>query len=501
MVNQQLALARHSFWRGGVSIGLMLSSFGLSNYAAGQDNKVQPAGVEVGESPPPVIEEQENESLITPFIIPFGTRPEEAPGTGDEDIEEVTDPLDAEIIESLDPDPLPPEELLAPSVVGPSAPSVSQVVAPAGFFSRASRSGPTSTSGVSGLFGLSAYSEAAYESNPSFGLGSRGIRGADLYLLLGGEISFEREIRDFELGLSYYGDYQRYFENSALSNDFHEADFSLNYTGGLVTLGLQAEMTKGGGVNAFYQSLVDQTAWQVDLTGSYEVSALTELRGRYGYMDTSVSARSGSAAVVTDTGGQTLSVDALWAYSSLLKIGPGLRLTERTAGQGESLRSVGPSVNLDYQLTEIVSLNATAAFNWYGGIADGTSGNGLSARLGGSYQASTLWSLGLDIGRDVVASGVRENSFTERTSGRVGFRRKVGRNSVVLGVSFNFDNPVKKQQGFSRTRDYYSLDLTLSRRVLEETELSAFVTWRSLSSEDNGENDSMVIGISLDHKF
>lgn len=218
-------------------------------------------------------------------------------------------------------------------------------------------------------------------------------------------------------------------------------------------------------------------------------------------MDTSVSARSGSAAVVTDTGGQTLSVDALWAYSSLLKIGPGLRLTERTAGQGESLRSVGPSVNLDYQLTEIVSLNATAAFNWYGGIADGTSGNGLSARLGGSYQASTLWSLGLDIGRDVVASGVRENSFTERTSGRVGFRRKVGRNSVVLGVSFNFDNPVKKQQGFSRTRDYYSLDLTLSRRVLEETELSAFVTWRSLSSEDNGENDSMVIGISLDHKF
>ena len=183
MVNQQLALARYSFWRGGVAIGLMFSFFGLSNYAAGQDNKVQPAGVEVGESPPPVIEEQENESLITPFIIPFGTRPEEAPGTGDEDIEQVTDPLDAEIIESLDPDPLPPEELLAPSVVGPSAPSVSQVVAPAGFFSRASRSGPTSTSGVSGLFGLSAYSEAAYESNPSFGLGSRGVRGSDMYVI------------------------------------------------------------------------------------------------------------------------------------------------------------------------------------------------------------------------------------------------------------------------------------------------------------------------------
>ena len=104
----------------------------------------------------------------------------------------------------------------------------SQAVLPSGFLSRAGRSGATSGSGVSGLFSLSAYSETAYESNPSLGLGSQGVQGSDGYILLGGEINFQREIREFEVELSYYGDYQHYFKKSSLSNDFHEANLTKN---------------------------------------------------------------------------------------------------------------------------------------------------------------------------------------------------------------------------------------------------------------------------------
>ena len=371
---------------------------------------------------------------------------------------------------------------------------------PSGFFSRAGRSGATSGGGVSGLFSLSAYSETAYESNPSFGLGSQSVQGSDGYILLGGEINFQREIREFEVELSYYGDYQHYFNKSSLSNDFHEADLAVKYAGAAVEIGLRAGVTRGSGANAYYASLVKQTSWQVGLTGNYQMSALTEIRAGYDYTAKEASARLDGGAAVNDTRGHTLSVDALWAYSSLLKVGPGIRLTERIAEGSGSLKSLGPSVNLDYKLTEIVSLDATAAFNWYEVDLEQRSGSGFSARVGGIYAPSTLWSLSLDLGQEIVANTSAEESFVERTSCRVGFRRNVGRNSVNLGFSCNFDNPLQGSSNGSAERDFYALDLSVSRQVFEDSEASVFINWRDLSTVELGD-DSLVVGVSLNHKF
>ena len=405
------------------------------------------------------------------------------------------------MIESLDPDPLPLEELSALPVASSPVSAGSQAVLPSGFFSRAGRSGATSGSGVSGLFSLSAYSEVAYESNPSFGLGSQGVQGSDGYVLLGGEINFQRKVREFEVELSYYGDYQHYLKKSSLSNDFHEADLAVNYEGAAVEIGLRAGVTRGSGANAYYATLVKQTSWQVGLTGNYQMSALTDIRAGYDYTAQDASARSGGGAAVNDTRGHTLSVDALWAYSPLLKIGPGIRLTERIAEASGSLKSLGPSVNLDYELTEIVSLDATAAFNWYEVDSQQRSGSGFSAKVGGVYAPSTLWSVSLSLGREVVANTSIESSFVERTSGRVGFRRNIGRNSVKLGLSCNFDNPLEGSSNGSVEQNFYALDLSVSRQVFEESEASVFINWRDLSQAELGGSDSLVVGVSLNHKF
>lgn len=506
MLSDQSVTAWHRL-RKGASV---LSASLLLTFVNGAESEDQPSKVGVEDAQPgirdaegssPVVEEGATESLVTPFIVPFASGEKELTEEQGGRLEEESDLLETEIIESLDPDPLPLEELSAPPLVSSPVSVGSQAVLPSGFFSRAGRSGATSGSGVSGLFSLSAYSEVAYESNPSFGgQGSQGIQGSDGYVLLGGEINFQRKVRDFEVELSYYGDYQHYLKKSSLSNDFHEADLAVNYEGAAVEIGLRAGVTSGSGANAYYATLVKQTSWQVGLTGNYQMSALTDIRAAYDYTAQDASARFVGGAAVNDTRGHTLSVDALWAYSPLLKIGPGIRLTERIAEASGSLKSVGPSVNLDYELTEIVSLDATAAFNWYEVDSQQRSGSGLSANVGGVYAPSTLWSVSLGLGREVVANTSAENSFVERTSCRLGFRRNIGRNSVNLGLSCNFDNPLEGSPNGSAERDFYALDLSLSREVFEESEASVFINWRELSTVELGD-DSLVVGVSLNHKF
>jgi len=507
MLSDQSVTAWHRFRKRKVVAVLLASSLLTSAHGAESEDQPPEVGVEDAqpgivdvESSAPVVEEGAAESLVTPFIVPFASGEKELTKEQGGRPEEESDLLETEMIESLDPDPLPLEELSAPPVESTPVSVGSQSVLPSGFFSRAGRSAATSGGGVSGLFSLSAYGEAAYESNPSFGLGSQGVQGSDGYILLGGEINFQRKIREFEVELSYYGDYQHYFGKSSLSNDFHEADLAVKYEGAAVDIGLRAGVTRGSGANAYYAALVKQTSWQVGLTGNYQMSALTTIRAGYDYTAQDASARSGGGAAVNDTSGHTLSVDALWAYSSLLKIGPGLRLTERIAEGSGSLKSLGPSVNLDYKLTEIVSLDATAAFNWYEVDSQQRSGSGFSARVGGVYTPSTLWSVSLSLGQEVVANTSAENSFVERTSCRVGFRRNIGRNSVNLGLSCNFDNPLQGSSNGSADRDFYAIDLSLSREVFEESEASVFVNWRDLSTEELG-GDSLVVGVSLNHKF
>jgi hypothetical protein len=245
------------------------------------------------EGSPPVVEENTTESLLTPFIVPFASGEKDPTEEQGGRFENENDPLETEMVESLDPDPLPLEELSALPVESSPVSVGSQAVLPSGFLSRAGRSGATSGSGVSGLFSLYSYSEVAYESDPSLGQDSQGVQGSDGYIILGGEIGFQGTVREFEVELSYYGDYQKYSKDSSLNNDYHSANLAVNYAGAAVEIGLRAGVTKGSGANAYYSTLVEQTAWKVGLTGNYQMSALTEIKAGYDYTAQDASARLG----------------------------------------------------------------------------------------------------------------------------------------------------------------------------------------------------------------
>ena len=441
------------------------------------------------------------ESLVTPLVIPFGvergTRDVESAG---EDAPLIEDLLDPEIVESLDPEPLQVAESRPAVPLAPSAGSVGVGLQDDGFLLRAGRALENYRAGDARALVLSTYMETGYDSNPFFGGVSRGSRKADAYFLIGGEAGYQHRIGEVFAELKFYGDYQQFFRSESLSNDYHEGDFSLGYEGELASLGVVAGFSNGSGTNSYYQSQVEQFVWNVGLKGSYKISGLTRLRGSYQYSERNASARFPGSPRVYDSKNHTLRLDALWRYSPLLEIGPGLRATERSGGGSERLATVGPSVNVLYELTDLVSLDATAAINWSEYSSEGRD-SFLSSGIGVSYQPSNLWSLKLGVDRGVVASPAEMGAFIERSSLRLRLRRISGRNSLALGLAYSRDDRAGGSVGNVSERDYFSVDLSVGRTVLKESALSLFVNYRTLSFSGSAAGESLVVGISLDHKL
>ena len=462
--------------------------------------------------PGPINESVVPESLVTPLIVPFGN----AEGVGEE---EVSGQEDAAKDQALDEEqPIEGEMLqeetidaLASSEEASDSSSSSAAVGPSsrdtGFVSRTERVRAEPSDSLSEGFVFSSYSEFGYDSNPSFGYGGERLRGSDTYILIGGEVGFLRRLGELALDLTYYGDYQRYSNQSDLNNDYHEVDLTVGYERDVLSVSLDASLTSGSGANAYYQSLVEEKMWNLTLQSAYELSALTKLRARYDYQNRNPAVREEvlpgvAVPTVNDVSGHTVRFEALWSYSSLLQIGPALRASTRSGNEeAGQLRSVGPGLSVDYKASTVVALEATAALNWYDIESSGGENQFMSASIGATYRASPLWSLKLGIGRDLVASSSDVGTFTERTYGRLRFRRQVGRNSLTLGVSCYFDNYIGVTGAGLSDREYYSCDVAVGRAVFEASDLSVFVKYGNLSANQLSNTDSLVVGFSLDHKF
>jgi len=462
--------------------------------------------------PGPINESVVPESLVTPLIVPFGNAEggggEEVSGQEDAAKDQALDeeqPIEAEMLQEETIDALASSEEASDSSSSSAAVGLSS--RDTGFVSRTERVRAEPSDSLSEGFVFSSYSEFGYDSNPSFGYGAERLRGSDTYILLGGEVGFLRRVGDLVLDLSYYGDYQRYSGQSDLNNDYHEVDLAVGYERDVLSVSLDASLTSGSGANAYYQSLVEEKMWNVTLQSAYELSALTKLRARYDYQDRNPAVREDvlpgvAVPTVNDVSGHTVRFEALWSYSSLLQIGPALRASTRSgSGEAGRLRSVGPGLSVDYKASTVVALEATAALNWYDIESGGGGDRFISASIGATYRTSPLWSLKLGIGRDLVASSSDVGTFTERTYGRLRFRRQVGRNSLTVGASCYFDDYIGVNGAGLSGREYYSCDLAVGRTVFEASDLSVFVKYGNLSANQLSNTDSLVVGFSLDHKF
>jgi hypothetical protein len=362
-------------------------------------------------------------------------------------------------------------------------------------------------------FGFSAAITGTYDTNASRGYGVPGQigqpvlpgqpsqdSGGDFFATLSGSAAYRTQGSEWTYGLNYSGSYSEYFSQSELSGYNQSAGGSVNYQGGPLTASLNAGISFGSGANRYYQSVVDEISYNYGLNAAYRYSRKTTITGNFSQ---SFSNANGG---FSDVGSFNAGLSALWQYSSRTQFGPGIRYSQQSGDTQEDLRSIGPTMTVNYRLSEKVSLNSQVGldFNEYG--SGESTDPSFSAAIAASYRISSLSNMNLSLNRGQTASASSAGRFEERTSMRVGYTRKIRRASWNLGASYeftSFDAPETVAGASPGDRNYLSLDSSLGMPVFANTcSASIFTRYSDESGGGTSANgDSFQVGFSLGRSF
>ncbi len=382
-------------------------------------------------------------------------------------------------------------------VVIPAAP-----LAPSGFTGAPQASPPRiGTAGeiLSG-FSLSTSLTGTYDSNVTQSPGGSVAPIEDDFILrFGGSVSYLSKSTDWTYGGTYRAGYNEYFTQTDFSGLDQGGSLVANYQGGRLSASLTTGVDFDRGGNRYYSSaFVEQTSFRTALTARYKLSAKTSLQGNIGQAYTT------SSGNFADTTSYDAGISALWRYSPLTEFGPGLRYTYQAGGGSNARTSVGPNLNLNYKLSTKIALNSRVGMDFTKYESGGSSDPSLSASIGLNYQASRLWSASLTFYRDSQADPSVPGAFTQITSIRAGYQRKIRRVSWNLGLGYE---SAANQSGGSSTasrpdRNFVTFDTSLSLLTFANTTTaSVFLRY---SDQTGGTGDSYQdtqVGVSLSRSF
>lgn len=349
--------------------------------------------------------------------------------------------------------------------------------------------------------GFSASLSGTYDTNPSQGTGTAQNSGqGDFFTTLGGTAAYRSRASTWTYGATYSGSYNQYLNESDFSGYNQNAGASLNYQGGSLSASLNCGIDFGSGANRYYASVVDEISYNYNLTARYRFSRKTSITGDLSQRFTRVSGDGGS-----DTDSLDLGASALWKYSRLTEFGPGIRYTSDSGGDSRVGRSsIGPTLTVNYQLAEKLSLNSRFGMD-FPEYDDGTSSDSSwSTFIDLNYKASKIWGMNLSLMRDAQASYTSANEFEELTALRLGYNRRIRRVMWTLGAGWetrtsqNSDTSVADRPD----RNYLTLDTALSMRVFADTcSASIFMRYSDQSGDSNETWDSFQSGFSISRSF
>ncbi len=324
----------------------------------------------------------------------------------------------------------------------------------------------------------------------------------DFILGLGGTVSYLSSARVWTFGGNYSGSYDQYFDNGDFSGFNQSGGLVANYDGGKLSATFNTGLTFGRGGNRNYvsSSFVEQLDINSNLSVRYAYSAKTSVTADAGYSFTTA-----SGGNFNDTSSSNLGFSALWKYSPLTEFGPGIRYTGNYGGGNNDRTTIGPTLTLNYKLSSKVSLNSKIGLDFAdysnGGSADATS----SALIGLNYNASSLWGMNLSLYRDARADASVPGAFTEVTSLRLGYNRKIRRATFGLGLGYEVsttENSSSVIGGGRPDRDYFTFDTSLGMAVFRNTtQASVFYRYSDQSAGAIESFDSSQVGFSLSRGF
>jgi hypothetical protein len=350
--------------------------------------------------------------------------------------------------------------------------------------------------GFSGSVSLS----GVYDSNLRQGGGGAGANTDDFTLSLGGNVGYRTQGRDWVGGGSYRASYSEYFDNSSFSGFNHGAGLFAGFQGPKLNAMYNLGIGFDRGANRYYGDFVERTSITQSLSASYRISPKTSLAANMGY-----SFSSADGAAYGDTQSFSAGLSALWRYSPLLQVGPGIRYGLATGQRQPDRHSFGPSLNANYTLTTKISLTSTVGLGFVEYSGRPSSDTSMFASLGANYRASDLWGMNLSLHRDAQADPAVAGGFNEITAIQIGYNRRIRRASFGLSLGYehnSFENPggAVANRGDS---DYWSISTSLGMPLFANTvSSSVFASYREETSGRAGSSwDGYQIGFSLARGF
>jgi hypothetical protein len=291
-----------------------------------------------------------------------------------------------------------------------------------------------------------------------------------------------------------------YLSNSDLSALGGNGSIGLAYEGGKIALSSALGFAREAGSNRNYDSAsVERDVLNFGLNGSYRLSTKTTLDGSYKYTwDDPEGGFGGTSSTI-------LSGSAMWRYSPLLRVGPGLRYSHQTGDLQVDRDTFGPTLRADYKLSAKVAITSElgADFVSYDG-PDGASDEFLHARIGASYRPSPVWAFDLSLSRDARADSSVAGTYRELLSTRLGLTRRIQRASLALGVTYETSERVSTTGAAvdDSSGDYLIFDSLLSMPVFRgRSNLGIFYRWRDESRIGGGDWSGHQVGVSMRTEF
>ena len=321
----------------------------------------------------------------------------------------------------------------------------------------------------------------------------------DFILSLGGNVNYLSRASDFTFGGNYRGNYNQYFNHPDLSGYSQGGGLVANYNGGRWNVSGTLGMSIDRGNNSNYSSnFVEQTTVTSSLTARYLLSPKTTLQGTFNQYFTS------ATGGYSDTSSLSCDVSALWKYSPLTELGPGIRYSYRSGSTQIGRTSIGPTLNVNYKLSQKVALTSRVGVD-FSSYDNGTSADPtISASLGLTYQASKLWGMDLSLYRDTQADPSIAGAYTELTSLRLGYHHKILRALWNVGTSYQMNSSIMPggPSGALPKRDYFSMDTSLAMLTFANTTTAnVFLQFNDQSGGNTKSWNSIQTGFSLSRSF
>ena len=351
-------------------------------------------------------------------------------------------------------------------------------------------------------FGLATTLSGNYNSNIAQGQAVQGGGDQDDFTLsLGGSLNYLSRASIWTMGGNYRGSYSQYFKNPDFSGYSQGGGAVANYNGGRFSASMNLSIGFDRGSNRYYSSaFVEQISITSGLSARYLLSRKTSITGSFGQ---SLSTASGGN--FNETQSYNLNTSALWQFSPLTEFGPGIRYTYVSGGSSISRTSLGPTLTVNYKLSQKVSLNSRVGMDFATYNTGESADPSLSESIGLNYQASKLWGLNFSLYNDTQADPSLPGVFTKINSFRVGYHRKVRRISLNLGARYETNHSeVPGSIAFAGRpdRDYIKLDGSLGTAIFgDSTSASLFASY---SDQGGGSGDSweaVQLGFSISRSF